>query len=59
MAADGPMREGELRDKDITPEQAALVERFNNLNLMHVMDDSLSYIEEISKKFDGNLDKFL
>jgi len=26
---------------------------------MHVMDDSLSYIEEISKRFDGNLDLFL
>ena len=26
---------------------------------MHVMDDSLSYIEEISRKFDGNLDLFL
>jgi hypothetical protein len=26
---------------------------------MHVMDDSLTYIEDISKKFDGNLDAFM
>jgi len=45
--------------KELTPNQRMLLERFDNLNLMHVMDDSLSYIEDLTKKYDGNLNQFL
>jgi hypothetical protein len=43
----------------LTTHQRALLERFDNLNLMHVMDDSLSYIEGLTKRYDGNLNQFL
>ena len=45
--------------KVLTPYQRELLDKFERLNLMHVMDDSLSYIEGLTKKYDGNLNSFL
>jgi hypothetical protein len=36
-----------------------MLEKFKKLNLMHVMDDSLTYIDALSSQYEGNLDLFL
>ena len=43
----------------LTDYQRTLLERFDNLNLTHVLDDSLSHIEGLTKKYGGDLNKFL